>query len=163
MKIAAKILLFTLISVFYFEADAQHFMEKRMEEKKEQIKAYKIAFITEKLQLTPEEAQVFWPVYNQHEKERDEELIAFRKRFDFEPHEIMDLSEQEAEQFIDERIEHEQQLLDLRKKYHIQLKEVISPKKVMILYEAENEFRKELLKKLGEFQRQGPPPGRGPR
>ncbi len=35
----------------------------------EKIQSLKIAFITQKLQLTPDEAQKFWPVYNQYDKE----------------------------------------------------------------------------------------------
>ncbi|MBN1338835.1 MAG: hypothetical protein JXA03_05890 [Bacteroidales bacterium] len=131
-----------------------------MEEKKEQLKAHRIAFITERLRLTPEEAQRFWPVYNQHEMEREEEMKSFRKRFKYDPEDIPGLTDQEAEVFIDARLEHEQKLLDLRKKYNVQLKEVLSPQKIVILYEVENEFRKELLRKLGEFQdRKRPGPG----
>lgn len=132
------------------------------EEMKEKIKAQKIAFITEKLRLTPEEAQTFWPVYNQHEMEREEEIKAFRKKYNYIPEEIPELTDQEAEEFIDAQLEHEQKLLGLRKKYHLQLKEVLSPQKIVILYGVENEFRAELLKKLGEFQgRRGPGPGPG--
>ena len=40
----------------------------------EKIRSEKIAFITSELNLTPEEAQVFWPVYNQVDKERDEAI-----------------------------------------------------------------------------------------
>ena len=34
----------------------------------ERIKAQKVAFITEKLSLTAEEAQQFWPIYNAFEE-----------------------------------------------------------------------------------------------
>jgi Spy/CpxP family protein refolding chaperone len=45
-------------------------------EKKENIEAMKIAFITNKLELSPEEAQKFWPVYNQY----NEKLKDLRKK-----------------------------------------------------------------------------------
>ena len=38
----------------------------RQNDKRENIEAMKIGFITKKLDLTPEEAQKFWPVYNQY-------------------------------------------------------------------------------------------------
>jgi len=38
---------------------------------KEKMMSEKIAFLTMELDITPEEAQAFWPVYNQREKERD--------------------------------------------------------------------------------------------
>ena len=41
--------------------------ERPMGENKEKLKAHKIAFITDRLQLTPAEAEKFWPVYNEHE------------------------------------------------------------------------------------------------
>ena len=37
------------------------------EQKTEKVQALKIAFITQKLELTSEEAQRFWPVYNRYE------------------------------------------------------------------------------------------------
>ena len=39
----------------------------QMGENKEKLKAHKIAYITERLQLTPAEAEKFWPVYNELE------------------------------------------------------------------------------------------------
>ena len=45
---------------------------------KERLQAEHIAFLTEKLELTPEEAQVFWPVYNKakaEQKERDRKSV----------------------------------------------------------------------------------------
>ena len=41
-------------------------------ERREKIEMYKIQFISEKLNLTKEEAQSFWPVYNEHKKAMDE-------------------------------------------------------------------------------------------
>jgi hypothetical protein len=35
-------------------------------QRQEKIQALKIAFITQKLKLTPAEAEKFWPVYNQY-------------------------------------------------------------------------------------------------
>ncbi|MBQ0741530.1 sensor of ECF-type sigma factor, partial [Aquimarina celericrescens] len=35
---------------------------------REKIKAFKIAYITEKLNLSSKEAQEFWPIYNNHEE-----------------------------------------------------------------------------------------------
>ena len=39
---------------------------------KERVMSEKIAFLTMELNITPEEAQVFWPVYNKVEKEIDQ-------------------------------------------------------------------------------------------
>jgi hypothetical protein len=37
----------------------------------EKIQTLKIAFITQKLQLTPDEAEKFWPIYNQYDNEME--------------------------------------------------------------------------------------------
>ena len=46
---------------------------------KEKLMAEKVAFLTLEIGLTPEEAQVFWPVYNQVEKEKDEAMFSMIK------------------------------------------------------------------------------------
>ena len=38
--------------------------QPRLNQKREQIKALKIAYITDELKLTPEEATKFWPLFN---------------------------------------------------------------------------------------------------
>ena len=45
------------------------------EEKKERIEAMKIGFLTEQLNLTPDEAKVFWPVYDQYQGELVKTLL----------------------------------------------------------------------------------------
>ena len=162
-----KILRICLISVLFglaLQAGAQEHLppppHEATEAQKEKIKAHKIAFITDHLNLTPEEAQKFWPIYNQHEEERENEIKDFRERFEMHPDEIPTVSEEEAATFIEERLNHEQRMLDLRKQFHSQLKEALPAKKIMILFHVENEFKKQLIKRLGEFSGK---PGRKPR
>ena len=42
----------------------------------EKIRSYKIAYLTEKLNLTENEAQKFWPIYNKYDKK----MMQLRKR-----------------------------------------------------------------------------------
>lgn len=93
----------------------------------EKIEALKIAFITEKLQLTPSEAQQFWPVYNSYQKE------------------IQNLR---AESKGGDVLENEQKLLDIRKKYKPSFEKVLGPTKMNRLFEAERDFRNILIKRL---------------
>ena len=89
MKILYLIMLFAGISGF---ANAQE--DQPSEKKQQEIEALKIAFISKELELTPEEAQKFWPMYNQYSKElkttikndgdilvRDEKILNLRKRY----------------------------------------------------------------------------------
>ena len=52
--------------------------DKRNDDWKQKMMSEKIAFLTNEMQITPEEAQSFWPVYNQIFKDKDE---AFKNVF----------------------------------------------------------------------------------
>lgn len=119
-------------------------------DKKEQIEAMRVAFITQKLALTREEAQKFWPVYNEYRdalntmrKERHEAYKRYKS--DFET-----LTEKEYNEYADNEIIFRQRELDLMKKYHAEFKGLLPIKKVALLYRAENEFKKTLLKEAHE-------------
>jgi len=118
---------------------------------KEKIEAQKIAYITNALSLTSGEAQQFWPVYNEFSDKNEELLKAFRKNNiedrDVNPETI---SDKEALEMADGQIIQAQQILDLRKKYHIEFKKVLPPKKLLKLYQAERDFKKFLLKEIKE-------------
>lgn len=90
----------------------------------EKIQALKIAFITQRLQLTPEEAKGFWPVYNQYETE-------IRKQGRTK-----------------DAIENEEQLLNIRKKYKPTFEKVLGAEKANNFFIAEADFRKVLIKRL---------------
>ncbi|MBN3034964.1 MAG: hypothetical protein JW861_05215 [Bacteroidales bacterium] len=130
-------------------------------EKMEQIRAHKVAFITDRLNLTPGEAQAFWPLYNDFEAKRDEMVASFREKFDYTPEDVAEMADDKALEFVNAYLDHEQHLLDLRKDLHNQLKEVMPPKKILMLIGAEKEFKRELLRKVGGME--GPPRGSHPR
>ncbi len=120
----------------------------RMEDRREDIEAMKIGFLTKRLDLTPDEAKVFWPVYNQFTAERDKLRQSMRDsrrelREDFE-----NRSDKEVESAVDGEIAFRQQELDLMKTYHAQFKQVLPIKKVARLYRSEEDFKRELLQRL---------------
>ena len=119
-------------------------------EARERMKAHKIAYITEKLDLTPEEAQVFWPVYNELETKLHELREANRPDRKKDPETMTDA---EVEKMVNQRFEFRQKELDLEKEYHEKYKQVLPTKKVAVLYKAEQGFRRDLLKKLQEKQK----------
>ena len=69
-----------LTAVFLF-AQPQKQQDNRRQKEWERLQSEKIAFITAELDLTPEEAQVFWPVYNQCWKEVHAANKAMREAF----------------------------------------------------------------------------------
>jgi ABC-type uncharacterized transport system substrate-binding protein len=111
---------------------------------KESLEAMKVSFITQKINLTPEEAQVFWPIYNQYETELD----ALRKKRKDDKATVTD-----DEKLVDGEIIFRQQELDIIKKYHAQFKKILPIKKVALLYKAQEDYKKELLKQIQEKAR----------
>ena len=119
-------------------------------DRKEQIESMKIAFITKKLDLTPDEAKKFWPVFNQFTDEL-QSLRKDRKERIRDTHEDFDkLGDKEVEKVVDDEIVFRQQELDVQKKYHAQFKLVLPIKKVARLYRAQEDFKRELLEKIKE-------------
>lgn len=116
---------------------------------REQIDAQKVAFITEKLQLTPAEAQQFWPIYNEYESQRQIIVKEFmEKNLEERDMDVETLTDKQAIEIADSQIIQAQKMLDLRKKYHAEFKKVLSPKKLLLLYQAERDFKKFILKEI---------------
>lgn len=135
------------------------------EERLQEIKAQRTAFLTQRLDLSPAEAEKFWPVFNQYDKEQ--EVVRKELR---EMHRGMrkdtEVSEAEAAAAIDKELAARQKELDIRKKYAAEFKRTIGAVKTMRLGKAERDFNRELLKRLRdrmEERRNGaPPPGGRP-
>lgn len=118
------------------------------QEKNDNIESMKIAFLTTKLDLSPEEAQVFWPVYNQY-TEKLKELRKKRRQDEREAKKnIEELTDKEIEQVIENDFAFRQKELDLQKEYNIKFKAVLPIKKVSRLYNAEEQFKRVLIDKL---------------
>lgn len=125
--------------------------------KKDQIKALKVAFITDELALTPEEASKFWPLFNAFEDKqqdiRKQKLKGYLDRMDDESFDK--LSEKDAAAMLAQMESSEDELYQAKKKFVASLKGVISPIKILKLKKAEENFNRKLLqqyrdKKLGK-------------
>lgn len=120
---------------------------------RERIKSLKVAFITERLNLTSEEAQVFWPLYNEHEE--NIEAIKRRERTEIRS-QLLDfdsLSEAEADKLLGKMIDLETEKHRLNAAYIKRMSEVISPRKTFMLIRAEEDFKKRLLKEIQQRRR----------
>lgn len=137
-------LVFLLISTLSF---AQDYKEKR-----EKVKALKVAFITEKLELTSEEAQKFWPLYNAYDESKSE--LRYEKMRNilnrFKPGNVESLSEKEASALLILMEKIEEDLFNLRRKFIKDLQSIVSAKKIIKLKKAEEDFNRELLKQMRE-------------
>lgn len=133
--------------------------------KKEKIEQLKIAFITKELDLSTEEAEKFWPVYNEMADELKEERKS-RKKLSKDLKDNYDaLSEGDVKKKTIEILDSEIHEAELKKEYTEKIADVIGFKKATKLLSLEQRFKRELLNKLKENQRppqHGPKPG-GPR
>lgn len=137
---------FLLLSVCSFAQPGGRLRE-RLNEKKDQIKALKIAFITNELELTPDEASKFWPLFNAFEEKqqdiRKQKLKSYMDRLD--GNSMDKLSEKEASNMLNQMESTEDELYQLKKKFVSNLKGVLPAVKILKLKKAEEEFSKKLL------------------
>ena len=117
---------------------------------KEKVDAMKIGFLTDYLDLTSEEAKVFWPVYNKYQDETDQLRKTRRKNILNDKSNFDSLSDAELEKIVDSEIIFRQSELDIQKKYHPQFKRVLPMNKVAKLYRAEEDFKRKLLEMIRE-------------
>ena len=108
---------------------AQDTRQDIKEGRSEKIQSLKIAFITQKLELTADEAQKFWPVYNRYETE-------IRQAY------------KDSKASGGDAIDNEEKVLNVKKKYRIEFIKVIGPPKTNILFNSEREFRGVLMRHL---------------
>lgn len=116
--------------------------------KREKIKALKVAFITERLELTPDEAQTFWPVYNIYDGRMGDIYDNERKVMRELKSEFDSMDEATATTTLKNIQALEKQKLEARTKLLSGLKDKITSKKILVLLKAENDFRRDLIRKL---------------
>jgi len=116
----------------------------------DRLNAYKIAFFTRRLNLTPREAEKFWPVYNEFQNNRNkiqQERGQLNRNFN---QEASLMSDEQLSAAGDKLIELEVRETELAVTFHKQLKGILPPVKILRLYQAENQYRMQLLKELQE-------------
>ncbi len=138
-----KLFLLTFIfTLSITSALAQH------HDRKERMRAFKTAFITERLDLSPKEAEKFWPVYNKYsESLYNLKVVELRKKQMKirEKGGIDALTDQEAKDYLQVLINNEKELTDIKLKLFNDLKKILPPKKILLLYQAEHDFNRKLL------------------
>ncbi|MCK0178223.1 sensor of ECF-type sigma factor [Flavobacteriaceae bacterium S0862] len=135
-----KIITPLLLLIICFSSYAQR-DRKEMQEK---IKAQKVAFITDKLDLTSNEAQKFWPVYNAFEEKtnqiRRSDLYKIRSAMKKE-----NLTEKEAQDILVKFMAVEEKMHNAKQQLIKDLGNVISPQKIIKLKIAEDAFNRKLM------------------
>lgn len=128
---------------FLVKAQKKESHEARMEK----YRTEKVSFLTTRLDLTRAEAEKFWPIYNEMEKERWEAQKARRNLENKVSEAEESLSENEIINLTRDFAGSMQKEGALMSSYNEKLLKVLPPKKVLNLYKTENEFRMHMIKK----------------
>ena len=114
------------------------------------IETARIAFFSRQLKLTPDEAKVFWPLYNQYQEAIDVQRIERREKQDAVRERLEDMSEDQINKLIDSRLHQAEQALKARKEFLSELRKVLPAIKVAKYFRAEDLFQRELMDRLRE-------------
>ena len=131
--------------------------DKRNDDWKQKMMSEKIAFLTNEMQITPEEAQSFWPVYNQIFKDKDEALKNVFKTFrELEEAIENGKSEKEIKRLLAAYLKAEQRQRDTDSQVAEQIGKVLPVEKTARFFIAEEKFRRQQIHRL-----HGKPDSRG--
>ena len=140
-----KNILSLLLIILPFALSAQN--SKLSVEKRKEFEAQKIALFTQQMDLTPDEAAVFWPLYNEMKMKQRQVTIAMRKGFKkFSSHESV--SESEYEESIQNMLNCEEQLHIIKNEYFKRMLKVIPASKLWKMTVAEVRFQRKLISRL---------------
>lgn len=119
-------------------------------EGREKVRSLKVAYITEQLNLTADEAEKFWPIYNDYDLKQSE--LRYKTRSQMrkaikQSGEIDALSENEAKKLISSKLNNDKKIYELQKNFLLKVEKIISYKKIIKLQIAEIDFTRKLMKK----------------
>ncbi len=125
---------------------------------KQKMMCEKIAFLTMEMGITPEEAQEFWPVYNQVNKERDAAMHKVFKSFKaLEDAVSAGKSEKELDKLLENYLDAIKEQGEVEKDAYDDYAKVLPVEKLAKLYVGEEKFRRQHIRKLhGGGGRPGP-------
>ncbi len=145
------ILTFVLTLLISFNSFSQH------RDSRKKVKILKISYITEKLNLTKQEAEKFWPIYNKFDAERLHLFHGKRKKINKEISEkggIDNLSESEAKTFAKRILAIGKSYYEGNVKFQSELSKVIPYKKILNLHIVERDFTNHMFKRYRKGRKQ---------
>ncbi len=157
----------TALFLAFFIGIAATAQPKDFKEKKEKLDALRVAFITDELELTPEEAQAFWPVFNERNNKIEtlrREMMETMFKLKNQGKILGDLTDLEIEKMMQMRFSNEKEIAKINESYHARLVEAVGLRKTAKLYMSEMRFQRKLIERSrsrkGGGERGGPPPPR---
>lgn len=141
---------YIVILILFITSLNSYGQRKHNKETREKIKSLKVAFLSQKLELSPDEAEKFWPSYNKHEAKKD--LLKNKGREEYkkifrQKDNSKIISETEAKNFVLFKLDSEKKILAENEEFVLELSKFLSYKKIIKLHTLEREFSRELMKK----------------
>lgn len=115
----------------------------------QKIKSLKIAFLTERLDLSTQEAQAFWPLYNEYTEQREAQWRKGRKIFGAMK-DSENLSDAEASALLKDYIAFEYEEEKLEMTFYQKVENAVSAKKTMLFIKAEEDFKRQMIRQFNK-------------
>ncbi len=117
---------------------------------KEKLEAARVAFVTNRINLTPSQAEKFWPLYNQHMEERSGYM---REMSGINRQAGEDISDSQAEKLLEQRFQIQEKMMQSEKTFTKKITEVISPVQALQLSNVNRDFTRQLYRMQREDRR----------
>lgn len=133
----------SIITLFILFLSVAAFSQNDRQEKEDKIKALKIAYLTENLDLSTTEAQKFWPIYNTYEEQQQSVRSEYHnKKRDIN---IDALTETEAQKLLKELEALNAKRNSINDNYMLALKKVLTSKQILKLKNTEDNFKRKMF------------------
>ncbi|MCQ2974157.1 MAG: hypothetical protein MJ211_05035 [Bacteroidales bacterium] len=145
MKKIILFIIFALSTITTFAQNQDNNGNNSWEQKKKQFKADKIAYLSSAMNFTVEEAQKFWPIYNKYDALFDKLYMTRRCRYN--PCKVNEIPDNECIAILNDLRKYNSEELEIQQKYEDELRKSFSAKFILRYYNAENDFKKNVLNK----------------
>ncbi|MCE7993232.1 MAG: hypothetical protein HEP71_14695 [Roseivirga sp.] len=127
------------------------------DEDREKIKAARVAFLTNRLQLTSEVAKDFWPIFNDYEAAKGRLSAEYnqRKRDLVGADGFRNMSDENASKMLDIYLDQKEAELKLEREYMKKFDGVLEARQVWAVIRFEGEFRRDFIDKLRKRGKEG--------
>lgn len=146
-----KLFIVVAIVIFALGADVANAQQRRPQAPDgKRIEAVKVAFFTRQMKLTPDEAKVFWPLYDQYQMALEEQKHERRQKQEDVRERLEDLSDDQINTIIDSRLSQAEIALSARKTFITAIRKELAPVKVAMFFRAEDQFQREMMERVKE-------------
>lgn len=150
-------ILFTLACTLCLAQQERDKSDKDRQEERERLKAARVAFLSNRLQLDVNTAQKFWPIFNEYESKKE----ALSEKYNKQKHALVsengwrNMSDANADKMLDIYLEHKQAELNLEKDYMSKFNQVLDKGQIWMVIRIDSDFRRSLMKRISD--RDAPP------